>query len=292
MADQDDQLFVASILSGITKGLNRGLAEKQRQSNLNRQFQLEQRRLDKQERQARRGELVQEAGLATRGFGIEETPEGPDLRRLEFEELPVPVQEEINNTKRLFDLKVKKETEKLNKTKAGKELSQSTISNLAAFKALPDLTSDLKENLDEIKDTLGPATGRATIADLKTVQAGKGSAKAAAFNSKLTLVTQNMVKAFQGSRPSDRDLTEFKNALPKLSDTPEVAVAKIDAAMELLEQAQRSRIESFKAQGFNIKGFEIGNKGLDLEKRRKLELFLENNPDSPKADDIRKVLGK
>lgn len=103
--------------------------------------------------------------------------------------------------------------------------------------------------IGEYGGIMGPVEGRARgfnpyDTDAKT------------FDAKLKLVAQNVGKALEGGKLAEGDITRYRQMLPNLSDTPDVAKRKVEALRELVRQKQRSDIDTARRAKFDVSGFD------------------------------------
>lgn len=103
--------------------------------------------------------------------------------------------------------------------------------------------------LDQYAPMMGPIEGRARGANPYDTDAQT-------FDAQLKLVAQNVGKALEGGKLAEGDITRYRQMLPNLSDTPDVAKRKVEALRELVRQKQRSDIDTARRAKFDVSGFD------------------------------------
>jgi hypothetical protein len=73
------------------------------------------------------------------------------------------------------------------------------------------------------------------------------------------LFAAEMLKAMQGSRPSDRDMEWYIENLPKATDTPETKKSKIKDMVNRLANKYNNEVSALKAVRFDMSGFPVMN---------------------------------
>lgn len=147
-----------------------------------------------------------------------------------------------------------------NKVKAGaatrkikiptRKLGEPTIDKLNDQK---NLISKL-DNLGELESGFG-TWSLSKVPDALTQISGLGE-KAKIYQPAYFLFAAEMVKALQGSRPSDFDMKTYLNNMPKIDDPPNVKAAKVANLKKQIVGNFNKKLKTFENQGFNVKGFE------------------------------------
>ena len=115
---------------------------------------------------------------------------------------------------------------------------------LGAFSNAYHLAEKVNKGLDKYKDLMGPVAGRLNIMNPYNTDAQ-------VFNSDMKLLTQNVVRAFQGSRMSDQDIAIAQSYVPVITDTPAVARGKIKNLMSMIEDNFNTTQQQYIKSGYN-----------------------------------------
>jgi hypothetical protein len=132
----------------------------------------------------------------------------------------------------------------------GKELSQSTIKKLNEGNAIPSMLSNLSGLIEEKRDVFGPVVGRARSLNVYDTEAK-------AIDAEMRAKSQAFGRFMEGGVLRKEDEEKYRRMFPSLSDTPDVAQKKLEVVQDLLEKRQKSDIDAFKNQGFNVRGLEF-----------------------------------
>lgn len=164
--------------------------------------------------------------------------------------------------------KLKIEREKaLNK--GGKELSANMVKTLNEGNTIPSLLNGISTTIEKNKDLFGPAEGRAR---------GKNpyDTRAQTVDAEMRASSQAFGRFMEGGVLRKEDEEKYRKMFPSVSDTPDVARAKLEVVDNLLRTKQESDLKAFKAQGYDLTGLELPEK-VDLGQKPKAE-----GPSSPK----------
>lgn len=198
-------------------------------------LEKEQRDLEKEKAKEAR-ELAKERTEAKR-LGIQESKETRQTLA-ELEKLGISRQELALKQK---ELGLKEETK-------GKAPSAEQTKLLAGFstseKQLADISSEIEKNADK----MGPIAGR--IRGLSPYQT-----ETKAFDARMKLAAQKIGVALEGGKLTDEDISRYRQMLPNLTDTPEVAREKVKIVQGLLTQERQAQLESMGAGGYNVRGY-------------------------------------
>lgn len=115
----------------------------------------------------------------------------------------------------------------------------------AASKALDDVTGLVQQN----GDMMGPVTGRVSSL-LGSAQIGDQGMQAANLKAAMKQRAQVIGKYLEGGKLTDADIGRYVEQLPNLSDSPEVAQAKVASLRRLLSQKQQSELDALQAAGY------------------------------------------
>lgn len=122
----------------------------------------------------------------------------------------------------------------------------------STLKSLQDLRSSVTDN----PKLFGPFSGRMHAlnpydTEAQTVQALTKTA------------AQNVGKSLEGGKLTDQDIARYQTILPKNSDTPEVAISKIDKLERMVKQKRASDLDTYKRAGHDTSKFEDLNIAID-----------------------------
>jgi len=145
----------------------------------------------------------------------------------------------------------------------------------------------------EVSKWMGPVSGAFQGNNPFSVTAGK-------FNARMMLVTQLVGKYLEGGVLRQEDTIKYRKILPKFSDLPEVARAKIKYVTEMLQHMK----DMYANNG--VVGTETGPDGQETEVTRLPDLpfspydpsvatqtltaWVRQNPDSPLKDDVMRAI--
>lgn len=107
-------------------------------------------------------------------------------------------------------------------------------SQVSDLKASADMMETLDSVIDDYSDVIGPITGRAR-------KLNPYDTKAQDFQSQMMAVAQVVGRAMEGGVLRAEDMPKYRAILPQITDTPEVAKAKIANVKKLLRQQIESR---------------------------------------------------
>lgn len=120
----------------------------------------------------------------------------------------------------------------------------------AATSALEDINGLVESN----EGSFGPVAGR-----LQGMAGSLGvSNDAASINASLLQRAQIIGKYLEGGKLTNDDIARYQNALPKLSDNPEVARAKVQSLQRLVEQKKQAELQALQSAGYNTSSIARG----------------------------------
>jgi len=127
----------------------------------------------------------------------------------------------------------------------GKILTGEQTKLLAGFKSSEDQLNGIEREIDKNADFMGPALGRLF---------GKSpyATETLAFDARMKLAAQKIGVALEGGKLTDEDIARYRQMLPNLTDTPEVARAKVGIVRELLATEQASQLSTLGAGGYDV----------------------------------------
>lgn len=121
-------------------------------------------------------------------------------------------------------------------------------------KGLADLNAS-EQQLDALEGaiiqnagSMGPIAGR--LAALNPY-----GTEAKAFDAQMKLAAQNIGKSLEGGKLTDGDIARYREMLPDLKDTPEVASAKLAGVKTLLRQRKSAELGTLRKSGYDVSHF-------------------------------------
>lgn len=134
----------------------------------------------------------------------------------------------------------------------GKELTSQQTDSLAGHGAALDQLKDIKQVIETNQDSFGPIAGRLGAMNPynKTSQN---------INAMVSLAAQNIGKSLEGGKMTDQDIERYKKMLPSMSDTPDVAVAKLEQVERLVNQRKNSELSTLGKAGYNVTAMTMGD---------------------------------
>lgn len=139
---------------------------------------------------------------------------------------------------------------KLRKDIGGKErLSQSTTLNVQQGAQLPGILKDLEKTIAQNKESFGPFEGRIRALD-------PYDTKAQAINSQMRAQSQAFGRYMEGGVLRKEDEEKYRKMFPQMSDTPDVAQAKLQNVQRLMDQKLRGDISALRDTGYDISAFQ------------------------------------
>lgn len=138
---------------------------------------------------------------------------------------------------------------------AGKTLPASQAESAgtaqAASQALDDITGIIEQN----KDIIGPMGGR--VSQLAALgQFGERGKQAANIKGAMDQRAQIIGKYLEGGKLTDQDIARYRQQLPQITDTPEVAQAKINSLRRLLANKQQAELSALQGAGYATGGIQ------------------------------------
>lgn len=128
----------------------------------------------------------------------------------------------------------------------GKALSGEQTKDIADFDAADMQLNSLSSAIDKNSEAMGPIAGR--LAALNPY-----GTKTKAFDSQMKIAAQNIGKSLEGGKLTDMDITRYREMLPSLHDTPELAKEKIANLQELISQRRQAAVGTMGNAGYNVK---------------------------------------
>ncbi len=149
------------------------------------------------------------------------------------------------------ELAAKREIEaaKLAKGQDSKILTGEQTKALADIDSAGAQMSSLEAAVADNADIMGPIAGRIS-------SASPWATKAKAFDAQMKIAAQNIGKSLEGGKLTDSDILRYREMLPQITDTPDIAKAKIAGVNQLLSQRRNSELDTLKRAGYGVGGFE------------------------------------
>ena len=107
------------------------------------------------------------------------------------------------------------------------------------------MLQDVKATLKAKEDIMGPIEGRARSMNPYDEQAG-------AMDAQMRAASQAFGRFMEGGVLRKEDEAKYRKMFPQISDTPEVANAKLGVVERLLTQRQRSDVQALKEAGYDV----------------------------------------
>jgi hypothetical protein len=157
------------------------------------------------------------------------------------------------------------------------------------------MLDSLSKSIEENKDLIGPIEGRAKSFN-------PYDTKAQSFQSQVNATKQIVGKYLEEGVLRLEDEKKYERILPKISDTPEVAREKLANVRKLIDEKYKSQTETLGRAGYDITDLaqqETPNqipgkeplKPVHLKTPEEAKMWLEQNPNDPRADQVRQKLG-
>lgn len=141
------------------------------------------------------------------------------------------------------------EAAKLAKGQDSKILTGEQTKTLADIDSASQQMSSLEAAVADNADIMGPIAGRIS-------SASPWATKAKAFDAQMKIAAQNIGKSLEGGKLTDSDIMRYREMLPQITDTPDIAKAKIAGVNQLLGQRRGSELDTLKRAGYGVGGFE------------------------------------
>lgn len=116
----------------------------------------------------------------------------------------------------------------------------------SSYTAVDDITDILNKN----KDITGPGAGLLSEAAAKFQMGDRGKA-AASLNAELKSRAQIIGTYLEKGKMTDKDVPKYEKMLPAITDSSEVASAKIQNLKRLISLEQKGRAEALRGAGYN-----------------------------------------
>lgn len=133
----------------------------------------------------------------------------------------------------------------------GRPLSGSETRLISEGNQLAQAVDPLRAIIDQQASRFGPVAGRAG-------QMNPYDTEAQAIDSQMRIASQTIGRYMEGGVLRKEDEDKYRKMLPQLTDTPEVAKAKLDQIEALLKSKQQKYIDDFSKAGFDVSAFQQG----------------------------------
>lgn len=132
-------------------------------------------------------------------------------------------------------------------------LSQGEKDAIAAFNQADPSFKSVRAKLEKIPKDWGSATAYKVQMSLPTATKEQQQ-----LSTEMTLLTQAIVKSYQGSRPSDRDVAVIQGAVDAIGKGREKAIAALDALQNLADERKKA-LGSTIAKGYEVDEKKVAN---------------------------------
>ena len=139
--------------------------------------------------------------------------------------------------------------------KQGKQLPISTLEAFGDSQASIKALDESQKSFEANKDIAGPLISVGTKFK-KWGEIGDVGQQAKSFDAELQLNAQVIGKYLEGGKMTDSDIVRYKQMLPNLSDSYEVAQKKIQLIKNKIAQKQSSQLNAMKAAGYDVGSLE------------------------------------
>lgn len=125
-----------------------------------------------------------------------------------------------------------------------KPLSPEQQSQISDFDNSINQVNGLTSLIQQYKDKFGPVAGRFNASNVYDTDSQ-------VINSQIKAVAQMVGRALEGGVLRKEDVPKYEAILPNLTDTPEVAIGKINNVIQLLQGQRNTRAQGFGQIGYN-----------------------------------------
>ncbi len=191
--------------------------------------------------------------VATRGEKIIKDPVTGDLRMEQVSGGTGARRADLGIQEQELDIKKKKKA--LDEEKSGKTIPATEAAGFggsdASLQALDNVASAFTSN----KDLTGPIQGKLSGL-LAAGEIGESGKRAKSFDAQLKINAQNIGKYLEGGKLTDADIDRYKQMLPNLGDSEDVAKQKVELVKGLIQSKKNNELAGLKSAGYNTRGFE------------------------------------
>lgn len=132
------------------------------------------------------------------------------------------------------------------------KLPAGQAADLGALDAASAQLLGIEQAVQKSQDIMGPIAGRLTTLS-------PYASKARIFDAEMKIAAQNIGKSLEGGKLTDEDIRRYREMLPNMADTPEVALGKVRTIRQLLADRKQTQVEALRRAGFQTHQFEAQN---------------------------------
>jgi hypothetical protein len=137
----------------------------------------------------------------------------------------------------------------LKEQKMGQKLPADKVILLQEGYNIPKELETVSQTLGEVEGSMGPVVGR-----LRSWNPYDTKAQAADAN--IRAASQMFGRFMEGGVLRKEDEEKYRKMFPAMSDTPEVAKAKLENVRRLLGEKQKQTVEAMKQSGYDVSGLQ------------------------------------
>lgn len=143
--------------------------------------------------------------------------------------------------------------EKVAEAGKGKVLTSEQAKLIGGFKSAEDQLSAIEREIEKNVDVMGPGIGR-------LLSKSPYATETQAFDARMKLAAQKIGVSLESGKLTDEDIARYRQMLPNITDTPDVARAKIKIVRELLVGEQAAQLSAMGAGGYDVSKFQQAQK--------------------------------
>lgn len=164
----------------------------------------------------------------------------------------------------------------------GKQLASEQVNRLSEYDSSLNMLDDLKGLIETNKDNFGPVKGYVG-------KLNKYDTTAQSLNSAIAKANQVVGKALEGGKLAEGDAIRYEKMLPNLSDSPEVALEKLNQVIKLVADKKNSELKTFRESGLNVSDFMNEQRDVKsiLNREKKQSIFDANSANASDMKPIR-----
>lgn len=157
-------------------------------------------------------------------------------------------QKELQLKERGVIAEERKAGEKLADVEKGKVLTSEQAKLIGGFKSAEDQLAGIEREIENNADIMGPGLGR-------LFGVSPYATETKAFDARMKLAAQKIGVSLEGGKLTDEDIARYREMLPNITDTPDLARAKVKIVRELLSGEQAAQVGAMGAGGYNVSKF-------------------------------------
>jgi hypothetical protein len=135
-----------------------------------------------------------------------------------------------------------------------KLLAAEQSDKMAGFQSSRSMLGDLRQAIASNGEIMGPVAGRLSSMN-------PYSPESTGLTALFGKASQIIGKALEGGKLTDQDRIYYQGLLPKQSDTPSTALAKIDQLERMVADQQNAALDTYRKAGLNVSEFANADKG-------------------------------